>query len=442
MTRTRQFSCGENLAWKTIPFKKPPWFVWQSVQRADPDQQWSYCRALQFLCLEKPPFPSLFYFQRGCFKARDTHFGEVTGHGGPRIDLLKLGWKVCMACWVNLGTHKHWIKTADVYSMSTRERQADRVMYLKNIGIPVASLLKRKRCWSQMNVFAYRPDSQRKEPTWHNIVQWYTPPIPSSQVCPSTTSCDDHCGWEWCWWTTKSWWFGHSTNSHELILADTIRWDQSCHTDGCLDFNLTGKTLCWFPPKRVGILMDTSNSAWIVASRVPKVGDKSFPFCPSFQKEVQFHTLLWLRYALKSSFSSHQTWNKPSFYIPNFDEGYSLYIFLLGVVHNRFFSSHIYRTGLKCGRAALVHCRYREWSGEGLGSQLWNHQEGKPSCHEMKQPRGPPKVEVGVMMLGFFYVFLFYLFVSTGSSLIEFWREPSRIWLRFQKKDIAFTKVM
>jgi len=60
----------------------------------------------------------------------------------------------------------------------------------------------------------------------------------------------------------------------------------------------------------------------------------------------------------------------------------------------------------------------------------------------MKQPRGPPKVEVGVMMLGFFYVFLFYLFVSTGSSLIEFWREPSRIWLRFQKKDIAFTKVM
>lgn len=47
-----------------------------------------------------------------------------------------------------------------------------------------------------------------------------------------------------------------------------------------------------------------------------------------------------------------------------------------------FFSSHIYRTGLKCGRAALVHCRYREWSCEGLGSQLWNHQEGKPRGDE------------------------------------------------------------
>lgn len=128
-------------------------------------------------------------------------------------------------------------------------------------------IIKKNSCWSQMNVFACRQDSQRKEPTWHHIVQWYTPPIRSSQVCPSTTSCDDHCGWEWCWWTTKSWWFEHRTNSHELILADTIRWDQSYHTDGCLDFNLTGKTLCWFPPKRVGILMDTSNSAWIVAKR-------------------------------------------------------------------------------------------------------------------------------------------------------------------------------
>ena len=67
------FGVEKTLAWKTIPLEKPPWFVWQSVQRADPDQQWSYCRALQFLFLEKPPFPSLFYFQRGCFKARGLH---------------------------------------------------------------------------------------------------------------------------------------------------------------------------------------------------------------------------------------------------------------------------------------------------------------------------------------------------------------------------------
>ena len=110
----------------------------------------------------------------------------------------------------------------------------------------------RKKLLITLNVFACRPDFQRKEPTWHNFVQWYTPPIPSSQVCPSTTSCDDHCGGEWCWWTTKSWWFEHRTNSHELILADTIRWDQSYHADGCLDFNLTGKTLCWFPPQKTG----------------------------------------------------------------------------------------------------------------------------------------------------------------------------------------------
>lgn len=35
------------------------------------------------------------------------------------------------------------LKTADFYSMSTHERQADRVMYLKNIGIPVTSLLRK-----------------------------------------------------------------------------------------------------------------------------------------------------------------------------------------------------------------------------------------------------------------------------------------------------------
>lgn len=177
MTRTRQFLCGENLAWKTIPLEKPPWFVWQSVQRADPDQQWSYCRGCNFLCLEKPPFPSLFYFQRGCFKARDTHFGEVTGHGGPRIDLLKLGWKVCMACWVDLGTHKHWIQTADFFSMSTHERQADRVIYLKNIGIPVASLLKKTvadRRW--MFLLA---DKTLKERNQLDITLYSDTPLPS-----------------------------------------------------------------------------------------------------------------------------------------------------------------------------------------------------------------------------------------------------------------------
>ena len=38
--------------------------------------------------------------------------------------------------------------------------------------------------------------------------------------------------------------------------------------------------------------------------------------------------------------------------------------------------------------------------------------------------------------LGFSMFFYSIWFVTTGSSLIEFWREPSRIWFCFQKKDI------